>query len=119
MPRSRRIRRSRDIRQLLRRGKRSRTADLDVFDSDSPAGFSRGGWIVPRHRRNAVERNRLKRRLREILRRDVLPRFDDAALHIDVLVRARPEAYDATFSALREELTKWAVHRSASARRSG
>jgi hypothetical protein len=37
------------------------------------AGDSRFGTIVPKHRRTIVERNRLRRRLREIGRRDVLP----------------------------------------------
>lgn len=58
-----------------------------------------------------VERNRLKRRLREILRQQVLPRLDEAGLAVDVLVRARREAYGATFAALEEELVTWAEKR--------
>src|SRR5690606_7192325 len=70
LPRARRITRSSEIRNLLRRGKRSRTAHLDVFDSPSPLAFARVGLVVPRHRRRIVDRNLLKRRLREILRRE-------------------------------------------------
>ena len=51
---------------LLERGKRKRTTHLDVFFAPSPATFSRLGLIVPKHGRKIVERNLLKRRLREI-----------------------------------------------------
>lgn len=59
---------------------------------------------MPKHRHGSVERNRLKRRLREIGRTELLPRLNAAGEHLDVLVRARPEAYTAEFAALREEL---------------
>lgn len=58
------------------------------------------GFIVPKHKRSAVERNRLKRRLREIVRVRLLP----ALPLLDVVVRARAEAYDAPFGALEREL---------------
>jgi RNase P protein component len=53
----------------------------------------------------------VKRRLREILRREVLPRLEGAGLALDVLVRARREAYDARFTELREELERWTDRR--------
>lgn len=52
----------------------------------------------------AVRRNRLKRRLREIGRVYILPVLDAEASQVDLLVRARPEAYTADFDALRDEL---------------
>lgn len=67
--------------------------------------------MVPRHKHAVVERNRLKRRLREILRQQVLPRLDEAGLAVDVLVRARREAYDATFATLERELIDWTERR--------
>lgn len=111
LPRARRITRGQEIRALFRRGKRSRTAHLDVFDSPSPVAYPRAGVVVPRYKHTAVERNRLKRRLREILRRVILPRLDAAGLALDVLVRARREAYDARFAELRSELEKWVDRR--------
>lgn len=60
--------------------------------------------MVPKHRKTAVARNRLKRRLREIGRTQLLPALHGTGLHMDVLVRARPEAYTATFGDLRQEL---------------
>lgn len=62
--------------------------------------------MVPKHRQTAVARNRLKRRLREIGRVRVLPALDGADLRIDLLVRARPEAYTAGFDELSGELDR-------------
>jgi ribonuclease P protein component len=109
--RSRRITGSRDIRTRFQRGKRSRTAHLDVFDSASPLAFSRAGVVVPKHRHGVVERNRLKRRLRDLLRRVVLPGLETGGVVADVLVRARPESYEASYETLRIELSGWVARR--------
>jgi ribonuclease P protein component len=55
---------------------------------------------VPKYGRSSVERNRLKRRLREIARRQLLGQIPA----VDVTIRVRREAYDATFHALLAEL---------------
>lgn len=60
----------------------------------------RVGVIVPRYRQTAVARNLVKRRLREIVRQELLPHLAGA----DVLLRARPEAYAATAGALRADV---------------
>lgn len=60
--------------------------------------------MVPKHGRTIVERNRLKRRLREIGRRQVLPELDTKGLHGDVLIRARRRAYGAGFQELSDEV---------------
>lgn len=111
LPRERRLTRGTEIKAVFRRGKRSRTAHLDVFDSASPVAHPRVGVIVPRYRQTVVRRNRVKRRLRELLRREVMPRLEEAGLALDVLVRARREAYDARFTELREELERWTDRR--------
>jgi ribonuclease P protein component len=107
LPRARRITQGSEIRGLFQRGKRSRTAHLDVFDSVSPVSYSRVGVVVPRHKHSAVARNLVKRRLREALRREVLPRMAGSTPR-DVIVRARPDAYEATYATLAGELTSWA-----------
>jgi ribonuclease P protein component len=107
LPRARRITSSNEIRALFQRGKRSRTSHLDVFDSTSPFAYPRVGVIVPKHRRNSVERNKLKRRLREVLRLQVLPRLADRTANVDFLVRARREAYNASFEQLNDELVDY------------
>ena len=48
--------------------------------------------MVPKHRHAIVARNRLKRRLREIVRTELLPRLDTGGVSVDVLVRARAAA---------------------------
>ena len=106
LPRAARIRGTNDIRWLLRRGTRKRTPALDVYLLD-PAGNGPGGsgeprvgWIVPKLGHGSVERNRLKRRLREIARRGVLGRLREAGWGADVLVRARRAGYRATYQEL-------------------
>ena len=61
------------------------------------------GLIVPKFQSSAVARNRLRRRLREVWRREIAP----VQPAWDVLVRARREAYAAPFVTLRAELLAW------------
>lgn len=49
----------------------------------------------------------MKRRLKEVLRREVLPRLDAAGARMDVIVRARREAYDTSYARLSGELVDW------------
>ena len=60
----------------------------------------RVGFVVPKFKHSAVDRNRLKRRLRELSRLRLLP----TALPADVVVRVKPDAYGATFDALAAEV---------------
>jgi ribonuclease P protein component len=106
LPRERRITRGSEIREIFRRGNRSRTPHLDVLYSESPASHCRVGVVVPRHGNTAVRRNVVKRRLKEALRREILPRLEGAE-PVDVLVRARKEAYDASYATLAGELGTW------------
>lgn len=84
-------------------GRRRRGTLLEMIWLDNDVGHPRVGLIVPRGRQTAVARNRLRRRLREIWRREVQP----AQPAWDLLVRARAEAYAASFAALRAELVAW------------
>lgn len=108
LPRAARITASAEIRALFRRGKRRRTRHLDVFVSASPVAHPRLGLVVPKHRRRIVERNRLKRRLRELARTLLLPALRAHGGALDVMLRARPEAYTAPFAALRDEVAELA-----------
>ena len=85
----------------MTQGKRRRTDHLDLFTRPSPVSTSRLAIIVPRYQHTAVRRNLLRRRLREIGRRQVLPVLGEA---LDVAVRARAGAYAASFETLRKEL---------------
>jgi ribonuclease P protein component len=104
LPREARIRLGSEIRELLERGKRKRTKDVDVFFAASPASRSRLGLIVPKHGHRIVDRNRVKRRLREIGRRTLLPALEEAGVRTDVLLRARRTAYEADFVRLERQV---------------
>ncbi len=58
---------------------------------------------MPRHQHTAVDRNRLKRRLREIVRVELLPTLRGQTA-IDVAIRARHDAYAAPLDALRADI---------------
>ena len=110
LPRAARIRRSSDIRSVLRRGIRTRRPALDVYLLHPPGAEAAGrtprprvGWIVPKLGHRIVERNRLKRRLREVARRRVLKRLRQARCPADVLVRARRKGYQATYEKLERQ----------------
>lgn len=105
-PSSARITKTDEIRRLFRRGNRTRTSHLDVFHAASPVSHARLGLVVPKHGRPIVDRNRLKRRLREIGRREILPTLRRREVARDILVRARREAYEATFRELKGELVE-------------
>jgi ribonuclease P protein component len=87
-------------------GQRVRTRHLDLAWRPNGAGHPRTAIIVPRYQFTAVARNRLRRRLREILRRDALTSLPP----VDLVVRAKRAAYAAPFAALRADLTDGASH---------
>jgi ribonuclease P protein component len=92
------------MERVTREGKRIRTDSLELRWMASPLGHPAGrvGFIVPRYGETAVARNRLKRRLREIARVEILPRMGS----LDAIIRARAVAYRVTFAELRRELTR-------------
>src|SRR5665811_869503 len=71
-------------------------AGLEARASVSLLLHPRAGVVVPKHRHKIVERNRVKRRLRELVRIKLLPGLEG----IDVLIRAKAEAYDSNFAQL-------------------
>ena len=62
----------------------------------------RVGLIVPKYKHSAVDRNRLKRRLRELARLRLLP----SGVVADIVIRVRPEAYQASFDALAADIVR-------------
>ncbi len=100
-PRRARITRGSELTACWEAGRRRRTPHLDLAWRPNPTGRARTGIIVPRFQSTAVLRNRLRRRLREILRREVLPQLPP----IDLVIRAKRAAYAAPFAVLRAELT--------------
>ncbi|RMG16298.1 MAG: ribonuclease P protein component [Deltaproteobacteria bacterium] len=98
LPRSARLRRRREFVEVQRYGRSVRTRVLVLLVATNELGRRRLGVTVSRRvSRRAVDRNRIKRRLREIFRRErgVLP---DG---VDVVLVARPAALDASYETLR------------------
>ena len=75
---------------------------IDARLLESESGFVRVAIVVPKWGHTAVRRNKLKRRLRELARAQLLTRDTSG----DVVLRARREAYDASFADLRSDLEK-------------
>lgn len=73
---------------------------MDVRATASLHASVRVGLVVPRYKHSAVDRNKLKRRLRELVRLEWLPLLPA----IDVVVRVIPPAYDRDFDTLRAEV---------------
>jgi ribonuclease P protein component len=97
---------------VRREGRRVRSEYLDVRTLASPLSYPRVGIVVPRFQHTVVERNALRRRLRELVRRHLLPRISPQ----DVLVRAAPHAYARSFAALETEVRDVAAQLGGAAR---
>jgi ribonuclease P protein component len=102
-PRSRRLVRSEDVRRVIRRGHRSRRHAVDIHWAASESGHPRLGLVTPKFRQTAVARNRVRRWLKDLWRRELQLRLPA----LDVVIRARPEVYAASYQSLRDELLAW------------
>jgi ribonuclease P protein component len=89
----------------LRSGAKVSAKLLDLRRLDPPRSDVRIAVVVAKFGYSAVERNKLKRRLRELVRISMLP----VLAPMDLLVRARREAYSATFEALRDDVASAAL----------
>jgi ribonuclease P protein component len=71
----------------------------------------RVGFIVPKHGKSAVQRNQLKRRLRELIRVGVLGALHTVSARsgVDIIVRALPNAYRASFEELAVDVKQLAL----------
>jgi len=97
--------RATEIEGVKQTGKRIKTGHLDVRVAASPLAFARVGIIVPKHKHTIVERNLLRRRLRELVRIRLLPVLPPC----DVLIRSWPNAYSAVFETLAADIDRIAA----------
>lgn len=93
LPLERRLKRPADFTACFRQGARAAGAMVVVHvrrpNHQNPPEVTRVGFVVSKKVGNAVVRNRVKRRLRHIVR-DL-----DAPFHTDVVVRALPPVAEA------------------------
>ena len=68
LPKSELLRHNRDIERVLYRGKRVQAGSTRVYFAPAEAGTRRATFITAGKFPNAVTRNRVRRRLREIYR---------------------------------------------------
>lgn len=101
LPGAARIASSREIREIFRTGRRVRSGPLELVFRRSSTDRPRFTVVVPRHGHTIVARNKLRRRLSEILRRDWLPEVRGASPAMDLIARPGPAAYDSSFEQLR------------------
>ena len=96
LTRSQRLTRSAQFRHVFSNGKRHGTPHLVITASPNNLGCPRLGLTVPARVGSAVIRNRIKRRLREVFRRN------QAAIPLpcDIVISVRPEARSSTHADL-------------------
>lgn len=92
-----------DLRRVLRSGRRDRRNTLDILWAPNHLTHPRLGLVVPKRGHTAVARNRLRRRLKELWRKELRAKLPA----LDVVLRGRPESYQASFGELRAELLAW------------
>ena len=96
-----RLRRKREFERVFRRGWRTGRTPLRLVILENDCGISRLGLAVGKRVGGAVVRNRVKRRLREVFRRE-RAHFPTT---LDVVVVPQAGAGDLSYEELREELT--------------
>ncbi|MGH9770810.1 MAG: ribonuclease P protein component [Candidatus Acidiferrales bacterium] len=105
-PRACRIVRRSEYDAVYRQGRRRSSREFTVFIRPNGLGFSRFGWSIKKTLGTAVRRNRIRRRLREIVR---LHR-QEIAQGWDIVIHPRSSVATAHFSDLVEELLKLIPH---------
>ena len=84
---------------MFQQGRHNSARLLAVRSLANEQPLTRYAFATPKRVGKAVMRNKIRRRLREVLR--VLPLTEG----FDLVISVRPAAADATFQALRDELT--------------
>jgi ribonuclease P protein component len=116
-----RLRKHADFEKVYRSGRRIFSAHMTVFflrrDPGPPGqqtGPARVGFAVPRALGTAVERNRIRRRMREAVRLN-----RGAAGAVDVVIHPKKSALTVEFAALGEEIARAFARIQSSAKNGG
>ena len=99
-PRAARLRKHSDFDRVYKQGRRHFSPHMTVFYLQQAEGGARVGFTVGRVLGGAVARNRMKRRLREAVRRQ---RWALAA-PVDVVINPKKSVLNVEFSVLLEEV---------------
>jgi len=102
LARANRVVRPEDFRAIVRRGRRASTPSAIYYRLDrEPGAPARFGFIVSRGVGIAVERNRLRRRLRALARERVTAGFTGA----DIVIRALPGSAQRPWASLSADMS--------------
>ncbi|HEY0701412.1 MAG TPA: ribonuclease P protein component [Candidatus Acidoferrales bacterium] len=102
LPRETRLIRRAEYDAVYREGRRRSSREFTLFVRPNGLEVSRFGWSIKKALGNAVKRNRIRRRLREIFR---LHRREIAA-GWDIVVHPKTTVATAEFAALEQEMLK-------------
>ena len=102
LPRETRLVRRAEYDAVYREGRRRSSREFTLFVRPNGLDVSRFGWSIKKALGNAVKRNRIRRRLREILR---MHRHEMAS-GWDVVIHPRASVATAEFAGLASELVK-------------
>jgi ribonuclease P protein component len=113
--REERLRRKRDFETIAKEGTRRHTKNFLIITRKNDQGFSRLGAVASKKLGKAVERNRVKRLMREFFRRnkDRLPRSTD------YVIVGKKGAQDLQYAHVVAELSALLRHRREDNQRSG
>jgi ribonuclease P protein component len=100
LPRGQRIRQPEEFRRVLARGRKASDLLLSIAAAPHDGEGPRFGFSISKRVGKAVERNRLKRRLGEVLRKAGLTG------PVCMVVTARPAASEASFQDLQESVAR-------------
>jgi len=102
-----RLRRRQDFDRVMRAQRVFAGRAIVAFASPSPEGRWRVGVAVSRRLRGAVNRNRVRRRLREVARASLLPPPQpEASGGYDVVLVGRPAALELPLEVLAQETAR-------------
>ncbi len=101
-PHARHLLRRVDFDRVYQQGQRHFSGHMTVFYVRGTAGWARVGFTVGRALGGAVERNRIRRRLREAVRL----RLARLAVPVDVVIHPRKSALQADFAALLDDVER-------------
>ncbi|MBW2038350.1 MAG: ribonuclease P protein component [Deltaproteobacteria bacterium] len=110
-----RLRKKRDFQRIAKEGNRRNTKNFLIIARGNDWGFSRVGAVASKKMGTAVERNRVKRLIREFFRRnkDMLPPSTD------YVIVGKKGAQDLKYDQVVEELRSLLELRKEDGRRSG
>jgi ribonuclease P protein component len=97
------LRRRGDFKAVFDHGSKFSSKNLVIYSRPSGLSFSRIGLAVSRKVGNAVTRNRIKRRLREAVRKHL----KDLSIAYDIVIVARRTAAEAGFADLDRDLSRF------------